>query len=296
MSIIKSFSVNNGDMFYICHDSDNFTLIDCNLIDERRKEIINEIKSISSCKVIKRFISTHPDEDHIHGLDILYTKCEILNFYCVENNVNKKDRTNAFIKYRKLRDSDKACYLYSGLKRYWINSGDDERKGSGISILWPNINNNFFKEALNKANNGESPNNISPIISYTNGNENIALWMGDLETDYMNSIKNDVPFQKTHIVFAPHHGRDSGKIPEKILRILDPDIIVIGEAPSDKINYYSKYNTITQNRAGDIVFEYDNNHGRINVYTSNNNYEVNYLHDSDINKKEYGKYIGSIVI
>lgn len=32
MSVIKSFSVGNGDMFYIKHDTDNFTIIDCNLI------------------------------------------------------------------------------------------------------------------------------------------------------------------------------------------------------------------------------------------------------------------------
>ena len=29
MSIIKSFSAGNGDMFYINHNSDNFTTIDC---------------------------------------------------------------------------------------------------------------------------------------------------------------------------------------------------------------------------------------------------------------------------
>ncbi|CAM4346215.1 hypothetical protein COEX109129_19890 [Corallococcus exiguus] len=33
MSIIKSFSVGNGDMFYIKHNSDNFTIIDCNLTE-----------------------------------------------------------------------------------------------------------------------------------------------------------------------------------------------------------------------------------------------------------------------
>ncbi len=45
MSIIKSFSVGNGDMFYIRHGSDNFTVIDCYLNDENTNdEIIDEIK------------------------------------------------------------------------------------------------------------------------------------------------------------------------------------------------------------------------------------------------------------
>ena len=35
MTVIKSFSVGLGDMFYILHGSDNFTIIDCNLTGER---------------------------------------------------------------------------------------------------------------------------------------------------------------------------------------------------------------------------------------------------------------------
>ena len=29
MSIVKSFSVGEGDMYYIVHNTDNFTVIDC---------------------------------------------------------------------------------------------------------------------------------------------------------------------------------------------------------------------------------------------------------------------------
>ena len=44
MSIIKSFSVGEGDMFYIQHNSDNFTIIDCCMGDSNKREITNEIK------------------------------------------------------------------------------------------------------------------------------------------------------------------------------------------------------------------------------------------------------------
>ena len=43
MSIVKSLSVGNGDMFYIQHNSDNFTVIDCFLSDENKKTIMDEI-------------------------------------------------------------------------------------------------------------------------------------------------------------------------------------------------------------------------------------------------------------
>ena len=65
MSIIKSFSVGEGDMFYIDHNSDNFSIIDCCMDDSNKEVITQEIRDKSSKKGIVRFISTHPDEDHI---------------------------------------------------------------------------------------------------------------------------------------------------------------------------------------------------------------------------------------
>lgn len=43
MSVIKSFSVGNGDMFYIKHNSDNFTIIDCNMDETNKENIVSEI-------------------------------------------------------------------------------------------------------------------------------------------------------------------------------------------------------------------------------------------------------------
>lgn len=43
MSIVKSISVGHGDMFYIKHGSDNFTIIDCNLRADDKIVIINEL-------------------------------------------------------------------------------------------------------------------------------------------------------------------------------------------------------------------------------------------------------------
>ena len=40
MSLVKSLSVGNGDMFYIRHNSDKFSVIDCSLPDNRKDEIL----------------------------------------------------------------------------------------------------------------------------------------------------------------------------------------------------------------------------------------------------------------
>lgn len=87
MSIIKSFSVKNGDMFYIKHCSDNFSIIDCNLVEERKEDIMDEIINVWNEKYVTRFISTHPDKDHVLGLSELDNKINIRNFYCVKNKI-----------------------------------------------------------------------------------------------------------------------------------------------------------------------------------------------------------------
>lgn len=275
MTIVKSFSVGNGDMFAIRHNSDNFTIIDCCLTNENKDSILDEIRLLGSSKTIHRFISTHPDEDHILGLDLLDNQKEILNFYCVANKATKKEIRSesraSFAKYFELRDNNKAFYLTQGCSRKWMNLSDNDRKSANIDILFPNIDNGHFKQALANAQNGASPNNISPIIKCKCENF-IFMWMGDLETDFMKNIEYDVELCKVNVLFAPHHGRDSGKVPKSWLDTLNPDLIIIGEAPSGNLNYYQGYDTITQNSAGDITFLLDNHSCK--VYVGNPNYST----------------------
>ena len=107
MSVIKSFSVGNGDMFYIRHGSANFTVIDCCLPDDRRDEILDEIEekqkgTVDGLGRIKRFISTHPDQDHISGLERFDDRFGYVNFYAVKNKATKSDETTDFKRYKEL--------------------------------------------------------------------------------------------------------------------------------------------------------------------------------------------------
>jgi len=218
MSIVKSFSVEEGDTYYIRHDSDNFSIIDCNLTDYRKDEIIDELNTQSSDKGIIRFISTHPDEDHIHGIESLDASKSIVNFYCVQNKVSKQDETISFKKYCKLRDSDKAYYIYKGCSRRWLNLDNEERKSSGIKVHWPDVNNPYFKEELKLAEESGDPNNISPIISYSMRNI-IFVWMGDLKTEYM-EIYIRIFLLRISLSFLHHimEGKvgNTGRFPEDI--------------------------------------------------------------------------------
>lgn len=294
MSLIKSISVGNGDMFYIKHDNSNFTIIDCNMDDTNKKQITDEIKKEFSRKKICRFISTHPDEDHIRGLKYLDDEIHILNFYCVQNEATKGDETEDFERYCELRDSKKAFYLFCGCSRYWMNMNDKEKNygSSEINILWPIRDNKCFKEELLNVKDGKSPNNISPIIKYSLQDGITVLWFGDLENSFTEKIKDSIQLPKADIIFAPHHGRSSGKLPKEWMDSIDPKIVVIGEAPSDQINYLAGYNTITQNTAGDIIFDCQD--ANVDIYVSNKKYTVDFLENKKKCDAYNGAYIGSL--
>lgn len=293
MSIIKSFSVDDGDMFYIDHNSDNFTIIDCNLSDMNTDDIIDELNKIKRNKSITRFISTHPDQDHISGLKSIEERVGIENFYCVKNQTIKSEETEDFKKYRELKESKKSFYIYKGVRRKYMNQGDDKIGNSGLSILWPDINNEHYKKELEKVKKGDSPNNISPIIKYSLKNGINALWMGDLETDFMECISEDVDWPETDILFAPHHGRKSAKIPLEILEKINPKIVVIGEAPSDDILYnIGKYKTLTQNSSKGIIFECIRD--KVHVFVKEKDYSVTFLEKEPGITRDGFYYIGTL--
>jgi beta-lactamase superfamily II metal-dependent hydrolase len=291
MSTVKSLSVGNGDMFYIDHNTDNFSIIDCCLSEENQEGIVDEISTRRAGKGVTRFISTHPDDDHFRGISYLDEKLKIANFYCVKNEASKKESTDDFLHYCALRDdADKAFYIKRGCKRRWMNVSDDKRDQAGLQIIWPELSNTHFKEALETAEDGGSPNNISAVIRYHVSGGASFMWMGDLETDFMEAIANAIEWPKTDIVFAPHHGRDSGRIPHSILDQLRPRIIVLGEAPSRHLHYYGGYNTLTQNSAGDISFECAA--GKVHIFVSETEYAVDFLDDEEMAGDDF--YIGTL--
>lgn len=294
MSKIKSFSVGDGDMFYIKHNSENFTTIDCCLSDENKEDIVDELKDESDGKDITRFISTHPDEDHIQRLHYLDDEMSISNFYCVKNEATKTDETDGFKRYKKLRDGDKAFNVERGCSRKWMNISDEERKCSGINFQWPITNNSYFKDALQVAKDGGSPNNISPIFTYGLEDGAKVIWMGDLENSFMDNIKDEITLPSVNILFAPHHGRKSGKVPKEWLEKMDPGIIVMGEAPSENLDYaaYDNYDKITQNSAGDIIFDCISK--KVHIYVSNENYSVNFLNNENMSNKYDCYYLGTL--
>jgi hypothetical protein len=118
------------------------------------------------------------------------------------------------------------------------------------------------------------------------------MWLGDLDSEFMERIANDIKLEKTTVVFAAHHGRESGKIPGSWMEKLDPQVVVIGEAPSRHLTYYTGYNKITQNKAGNITFDLADN--KVHVYSSNPSYSHKALVDEGQSK--FDGYVGSFTV
>lgn len=306
MSVVKSYSFPagdiRGDMFYINHDTDNFTIIDCYLKEGddascRREEILDEIKGLREQKTINRFISTHPHNDHFLGIEAIDAQSEIINFYAVANEHPANADDVSLTKYIELRDN-KNYPIVRGLKRNWINGEDAVRKSSGIHFLWPDVNNKEFIEALKKVKEGTNQNDISCVFLYLVGSARY-MWMGDMETNMQNvffqSEKDNI--RKVDVLFHPHHGRKSSAPSKELMDALDPKIIVIGNAPANDLNYDDPDRTITQNRAGDVVFVNVGN--AIHIYTQNvyeNSPKCLVKVEGRGYNKLYGFYLGTLYL
>ena len=86
------------------------------------------------------------------------------------------------------------------------------------------------------------------------------MWMGDMLSgmqeeflSYYRKHRRIIPH--VDVLFHPHHGRITAQIPKKLIEEMNPQVIVIGNAPAGDLDYLNADITITQNTAGDILFD-----------------------------------------
>ena len=96
----------------------------------------------------------------------------------------------------------------------------------------------------------------------------------------MEDIHDDIALRKAAIIFASHHGRKSGMLPQTWLDDLETKVIVVGEAPSEHLEYYKNFDTIKQNSAGDVTFDCDGS--KVHVYCSVKGYAEDFLDDEGL--------------
>lgn len=257
---IHFLDVGNGDCTIIEHD----TIIKH---ETKRVSVIDickgntdPIKYLKDLKIetVFRFILTHPDMDHLTGFKDLFERFEVLNFWDRKHQKEIKEFKseyeeqdwNCYQKYRSSseeEESPKVLTLYRGAQNKYYNE-------DGLHIISPT------KDLEKRCNENEDWNNMSYVILHEVYGKKI-LYCGDSERLAWEYIKNDKlkeNLENIDILFAPHHGRESGGDEEnKYLDTLNPKLAIFGNAPSVYKNY-SPFNNrdipiLTNTEAGDII-------------------------------------------
>lgn len=227
---------------------------------ENPENPINYIKNTLNIDSIFRFIITHPDMDHLDGIRDLFDEFQITNTWDSNNNksisdssFNGKYNPEDWKFYTQLRDGSytktkRLTYTYTADSPFW-NSDD-------IKILAPS------DKLIASAN---TPNGDIHDLSYvllftppkTNGGKWKILFGGDSDDATWEHIlaTNKEAVSNIDVLFAPHHGRDSGRNYE-FLKTLNPRLTLFGNASSQHLAY-DKYPQIriTNNQAGNVILD-----------------------------------------
>ncbi len=227
---------------------------------------------------IWRFISTHPDMDHLDGFNSLMNQFAVYNFWDHGARKMKPDFSGSpyreadwdrYVKVRdgKEQDTNVIEVLQNSTFKY-ANNDDENGSGDCITICSPN------SELIQECNRNQQFNDASYIIVYRAQGGKVVLagdaddlaWECALEK-YHDLLKN------VGFLLAPHHGRDSGR-KRDFLSHLKPRISLLGCAPSEYLAYDAWRNRglkyYTQNQCGNVVIE--GKEGGLNMYIENEVY------------------------
>lgn len=221
---------------------------------------IEYLKNNIGTDSIFRFIISHPDMDHLDGIQDLFTEFSPVNTW--DSNNNKEIESDANFAgynkedwefYRRLRndnipDTKRLTYLDSDPRAdYWQHDG--------LHVLAPS------KELLEYANETGDFNDSSYVLLYRVSKKGGGSWKiifaGDSEDEtwdhIINKYKDEV--SDVDVLLAPHHGRDSGRSYD-FLKILKPRVTLFGNASSKHLAY-SSYPPlrITNNQAGYVIMD-----------------------------------------
>lgn len=253
-------------------------------------------------KSIFRFILTHPDMDHLDGLDALFKAVTVQNFW--ETGVRKdKPDFKESTEYNEI-DWDRYADIYSGKQtgltvlnhlagskfKYANRNEDGKGGGDGLHILAPD------SSLVAAANNGGEVNDASYVLLYRSAGGKILI-PGDAHDDTWSYVLEHYAedIANCSVLFAPHHGRKSGA-DFSFLDTVRPRITFFGCASSGHLAYseWSRRNlpVITNSQAGNIVLEIGS--PGIGVYVENGKFAEASKCDTSVTNAQGYVYFGQI--
>jgi len=294
MSTIHFLNVGKGDCTIIQHNSGRNTMVDIckgnytapgRSLDELIEQILAEQlaakggnfgmskKPTNPLGYLKkagitslfRFILTHPDMDHLDGLDALMDACPPTNFW--ETGVRKEKPEFSNVAGYLEVDWDRYETMHQGQEPnltvlrhlagarfpYANRDADGTGGGDGLRILSPD------QAIVDATNEGGEVNDASYVILYRSSGGKILI-PGDAHDETWSRVLEHHADEVADcdVLFAPHHGRKSGA-DFSFLDTVRPRLTFFGCANSGHLAYneWSSRDlpVITNNQAGNIVLE-----------------------------------------
>ena len=275
---IHFINVGKGSCTIIDFPNGHLTVVDTdnsrNTDENDLTDPIDFLKKHYPNKDIFRLIITHPDMDHLSGIEEISKNFKIYNFWDTEHNKTltqadldkapyyEKEDWKTYQNFRKCTENPKCLNLYrNSIGNYW--------NSDNIKILSPS------KALVKKANEGGEYNHLSYVISI-NFNGTKILLGGDATTEAWDEILSELGEDelKADIFLAPHHG-SKYNVNKNVFNHIEPKYEVVSVIKS--VDYdYDYYNTLARKQVlstkhnGNITFHVNDNGKIENIYLEKN--------------------------
>jgi len=249
-------------------------------MDEERTNPLDYLDKVGITSVF-RFVSTHPDMDHLDGLNALFNGKTVTNFW--HSGIYRPEPAFGLGCPYKREDWTRYVNLTAGRvqgttvkqRRYgdpFFPYASQDAGGTGqgdqLYILAPD------DALVRAAEQDEDINEASYVLGMTTS-AGVAILPGDAHDRTLEHvIQTQRPYvSNCALLLAPHHGRHSGR-DDAFLDVLRPRLTLMGCADSEHMGYESwsrrglKY--MTNNQAGNIRVDFDG--AAMRVWVENQSY------------------------
>ncbi len=222
--------VGQGDCTYLRLPEEQNVLVDCN-IEGAAENVVEYLKGLD-IRTLHHLVITHPDWDHMSGLELLAQNFEIAEVW--DNNYEHD--TDEHKDYRSiLRNLER-----NGTTIINPRAGDRHLTPGSLPVI---VLSPYEKYSTNL-------NNASIVFKVVYGQVSF-LFGADCEKERWEEIleyfKEELPSALLH---ASHHGSDNG-CHEEAVKIINPEIVIIsvgendfGHPGDDALEIYEKYSDV----------------------------------------------------
>lgn len=324
MPILHFLNVKQGDCSVITHASDRTTVIDvcnANLVDDAReasirrramadlglrgnfqqkKYPVNPIAYLRDHGVrsVFRYIQTHPDMDHMDGIEAFFSTFAPANFWDTDNEEEKEFGPGApykesdWVFYKELRDGNPR----SDPRRLTLDPAsrgefyNEPNGGDGLYVLAPT------DALVSQANETGDYNDASYVILYRSNGHRIVFGGDSHDNTWDYILENHADdVADIDLLIAPHHGRKSNRS-YKFLDTLQPTLTFFGNARHEHLAYDAwnrrGLQKVTNNQANCMIV--DVGAVPMDLYVTHKNYAQKVNANTWYHETLKGYYVGGI--